>query len=166
MRRRVAEIVALVQREIGPLDAQARAELARELTAMLAPQRGLFEEPRPGLALVPPPVARQNAPQAGSAPRYSEFSEWWALYPQGWKVGKGAAWAAWQKHRPPFEQAIRTLAAYRESEEWARVNREGERCIPHPATWLNQHRWDDEPTPRRATLAPATQRMVERTGGF
>lgn len=169
MRRRVADIVALVQREMGPLDAQARAELARELTAMFAPQPSLFEEPRPVLALVPRANGNGNGHHPVSTRRpfdakeHERFAAWWAIYQR--KCGKGDAWAAWKKHLPPVEKIMATTAAYLESEEWAPKS-DGCRPIPHPTTFLNGGRWDDEPTPLRPTLAPATQRMVDRTGGF
>ena len=39
------------------------------------------------------------------------------------------------------------LAKWRNSDEWAE---DGGRYIPHPATWLNGERWEDEVRPRRA----------------
>ena len=35
------------------------------------------------------------------------------------------------------------LKAQRASEEWRRDNG---RAIPYPSTWLNNRRWEDEPT--------------------
>ena len=72
------------------------------------------------------------------------FEEFWVEYPR--KVGKDAAWRVWQRLRPDAKlQADITaaLAWQRTQENWLR---EGGRFIPNPATWLNQGRWQDEPT--------------------
>ncbi len=82
-----------------------------------------------------------NGKQAGSS--YSQdFLAFWAAYPR--KAGKGAAWRSWLGLRPSSELAQRILeavAAHSKSEQW---QRESGRFIPHPATWLNQKRWEDE----------------------
>lgn len=74
-----------------------------------------------------------------------EFECFWAAYPR--KTGKGAAHKAWQKLRPShsLQQAILSaIADQKTSRQW--LNENG-RYIPHAATWLNQRRWDDTPTP-------------------
>ncbi len=70
------------------------------------------------------------------------FDEFWKLYPR--KVGKGAAEKAWIKHAKTDELAATIFAevtAQSKSEQWLR---DGGKFIPHPATWLNQRRWEDE----------------------
>ena len=39
------------------------------------------------------------------------------------------------------ETIIPSLQVQKESEQWIR---ESGRYIPHPATWINQEKWDDE----------------------
>lgn len=74
-----------------------------------------------------------------------DFLSFWTAYPR--KEGKGAAWKAWQrtaKMRNPLELTV-ILAAierHKDTEQW-----DDPKFIPHPATWLNQRRWEDEPTP-------------------
>lgn len=73
----------------------------------------------------------------GPVARYSSnFIEFWQAYPL--KVGKEAAWKAWKKQRPPLPQVMSALAWQRTSRKW----KDG--FIPHPATYLNEHRWLDE----------------------
>lgn len=71
------------------------------------------------------------------------FEDFWVIYPR--KVGKGNAEKAWMKME--CAQRILKIATAvkiaKQSEDW-----KGEkRFIPHPATWLNQKRWEDELTP-------------------
>ena len=70
------------------------------------------------------------------------FPDWWATYPR--HVGKGAA-------RKAYAKAVKTvspealLAGVRRYAA-ARLGQD-ESFTAHPATWLNQERWSDEPTP-------------------
>jgi len=69
-----------------------------------------------------------------------DFTSFWNAYPK--KVGKGAAWSAWKRAKPPATSILLTvLEQQKDSEQWTRENG---RFIPHPATWINQKRWDDE----------------------
>lgn len=73
--------------------------------------------------------------------RYSqEFSEFWNAYPR--KVGKDKAWEAWQKKAPTLFDCISTLKWQINCQQWTK---DGGQFIPHPATWINQSRWQDEP---------------------
>lgn len=67
------------------------------------------------------------------------FEAFWALYPR--RVGKLLARSSWEKHKPPLELVKAALAWQGKSEQWTK---DGGQFIPHPATWLNQHRWEDE----------------------
>jgi hypothetical protein len=72
------------------------------------------------------------------------FDTFWAAYPR--QVGKDAARAAWRKRNPTSELVTQILAALewqRRSDQWIR---DGGRFVPNPATWLNQGRWQDEPS--------------------
>ena len=72
----------------------------------------------------------------------SLFDEFWKTYPK--KVGKGAALNAFKKLKVTDEFLNRMLSAVesqRKTEQW---RKDGGQFIPHPATWLNQGRWDDE----------------------
>ena len=52
---------------------------------------------------------------------------------------------AFQKLNPGeelLEQMLETIRQQKSSIQWLT---DGGRFIPHPATWLNQGRWEDEP---------------------
>lgn len=78
-----------------------------------------------------------------------DFERFWEAYPN--KVGKKAAWRAWEKakDRPPIEALRSAIARAKQSRQWQQG------YIPNPATWLNQGRWLDDygtdGTLRRAT---------------
>jgi hypothetical protein len=68
------------------------------------------------------------------------FSVLWDLYPR--KTGKASAVKAWTRLKEPDRQAaldaLPAHVAYWES------SRTAKHFIPHPATWLNGRRWEDE----------------------
>jgi hypothetical protein len=73
----------------------------------------------------------------------TEFNTWWTNYPR--KVGKPQALKAWNN-------ALKTTTTKQLHEgltnaknHWTTTNTKPE-YIPHPATWLNRHGWQDEYT--------------------
>jgi len=93
------------------------------------------------------------------------FSEFWRTYPK--KVGKDAAWRAWQKRRPDaalLASMLTALGWQSRQENWLKENGQ---YVPNPATWLNAGRWEDEP-PQTQSQAPAmskqTQRLIAAVG--
>lgn len=80
------------------------------------------------------------APEA--KPDDCHFDAFWQSYPR--KVAKDGARKAWAKIRPdePTVAAIfSALEWQRESEGW---RKNGGQFVPHPSTWLNNRRWEDE----------------------
>jgi hypothetical protein len=67
------------------------------------------------------------------------FEEFWKAYPR--KVGKGAALASWRKAKPPINAVLSAIQKARQSPDWLK---DRGAFIPHPSTWLNQSRWEDE----------------------
>jgi hypothetical protein len=69
------------------------------------------------------------------------FSEFWLPYPR--KVDKKGAHAAWKKLNPDEPLRRRIIAAVLASREgqWKGVD---VRYIPHPTTYINRRRWEDE----------------------
>ena len=70
------------------------------------------------------------------------FDEFWAAYPR--KVGKDAAAKAFAKRRVGvglLAQMLAAISIQKTGEQW---QRDGGQFIPHPATWLNEGRWQDE----------------------
>lgn len=82
----------------------------------------------------------------------SEADEWleafdldfWPLYPR--KVCKFASRKAWNKIRPRTQESLDAImeGLKRWLAYWSERETEPD-FIPHATTWLNQHRWEDEP---------------------
>lgn len=78
------------------------------------------------------------------------FEDFWNLWPTGHKVAKEDAIKAWKKLRVDdelFSKMAAALSWQKQSKSWTES---GGKYIPHPATWLNGHRWEDE-RPAEAT---------------
>ena len=71
----------------------------------------------------------------------SDFDIFWQEYPK--KVGKEAARKSWYKIRPNLQDVLKTLAWQKESKQWFE---KGGQFIPNASTYLNQHRFLDEPS--------------------
>jgi len=84
-----------------------------------------------------------------------EFEAFWTAYPR--KVGKGKAFQAWKnaKQRPSLSVLVRAIERATTTRDW---QKDGGQFIPHPATWLNQRRWEDE---IGVMLVTPTQRAEE-----
>lgn len=70
------------------------------------------------------------------------FDRFWAAYPR--KIAKTQAAKAFARLRPDealLARLLQALATHCRSEQW---QRDGGQFVPHPATWLNQRRWEDE----------------------
>jgi hypothetical protein len=82
-----------------------------------------------------------------------QFAAFWIAYPR--KVAKPDAERAWQKlalHNGDFERVMNALETQKRSPKWR--EQEGQ-FIPHPATWLNGRRFEDEADvaqPKRVAL--------------
>jgi len=70
------------------------------------------------------------------------FEDFWSAYPK--KVGKDAAAKAFARRKVDemlLASMLSAIGAQRRLEQWTR---DGGQYIPHPATWLNEGRWQDE----------------------
>lgn len=70
------------------------------------------------------------------------FAAFWEIYPR--KVGKDAARKAFEKISPDDALLLTISSAlerHKQSKQWTT---DGGQFIPHPSTWLNQKRWEDE----------------------
>ena len=95
-------------------------------------------------SLIPDSLNTPKPPRssAGADSLPDGFEQFWSAYPA--KKAKPAAVKAWAKLHPDEQMQAEILAAIereRRSEQWTR---DGGRFIPHPTTWLNQRRWEDE----------------------
>lgn len=80
------------------------------------------------------------------------FDRFWSAYPR--KTGKDAARKAFARRKVNDEllqQMLDAIETQKHSEQWTR---NGGQFIPHPATWLNQGRWQDETEPLPFADAP------------
>ena len=71
-----------------------------------------------------------------------DFQTFWEHYPR--KVGKKAAIKAFEKVADEAEAIIDGAKRYAQD-----PNLPETQFIPHPATWLNEGRWEDDPLPER-----------------
>ncbi len=81
-------------------------------------------------------------PKGVTFDKNKQFELFWTAYPR--KTAKAAAVKAWAKIKltPELMASIMVgLNAAKGSDGWVR---DGGRFIPHPATWLNGKRWEDE----------------------
>lgn len=86
------------------------------------------------------------------------FAAWYAEYPR--KVGRPNALRAFRAHAIAAGVDAVTAGLARWVEHWRAEGTE-QRFIPHPATWLNQHRWDDPPPAPRRRGSEREQRNAE-----
>jgi hypothetical protein len=70
-----------------------------------------------------------------------DFDTFWKKYPR--KIGRKAARRSWDKakDRPSIDVILAAIEAQKRSPQWTK---DDGAFIPHPSTWLNQGRWDDE----------------------
>ncbi len=83
------------------------------------------------------------------------FQKFWSVYPN--KKAKGSAEKAWAKIKPDqllSETIVQAVMKQRASEDWTK---DGGKFVPHPATWLNAKRWEDE-------VKPAGQSISKHSG--
>lgn len=89
------------------------------------------------------------------------FEVFWSSYPR--HTNKQAAFKAFAKLNPD-EVLMQTMLAaidrQKQSDQWTK---DGGQYIPHPATWLNGRRWEDEmPKAVQYTKTVAAQRYQQR----
>ena len=115
-------------RNAGAMLGEERREEKTPIVPADAWREGTIEEPK---------AKTPRTPKITSIP----FADFWIIYPR--KAAKASAEKAWIKLSPDqtlFDRICDALSAQRESEQW---RGDGGRFIPHPATWLNQKRWED-----------------------
>ncbi|HEY5918591.1 MAG TPA: helix-turn-helix domain-containing protein [Chryseolinea sp.] len=73
---------------------------------------------------------------------HSGFDQFWKAYPR--RIAKKKALQVWSKIKfepDTLQKILNSLETYKKTPQWTKDNGS---YIPHPATWLNQERWDDE----------------------
>lgn len=98
----------------------------------------------------------------------ADFELFWEAYPK--KKAKQDAEKAFAKVAVPVQVLLAAIEAQKRSEDWTKENGQ---FIPHPATWLNGKRWEDQmetvtsaPQSREldADEVAAIQRMLQEDG--
>lgn len=76
-----------------------------------------------------------------SPPKDDAFDTFWSAYPR--KVGKEKARTSFRAaiKKTTLEIMLSAIEMQNRSDQW---RRDGGQYIPHPSTWLNQGRWEDE----------------------
>ena len=102
-------------------------------------------------------ITSNNNPSLDQDMMERSFDLFWNYYPR--RVGKGNArkafFRAWTK-LGSGEKIISAVFAYAES-----VKTKENRFIPHPSTWLNHERWDDELEERSDFEDLTTQQQMD-----
>lgn len=112
-----------------------------------------------------PSTKNQNNRSAVAPP---DFVRFWKAYPL--KKAKPVALNAWNKINPDKQLAETIIAAVEKQKMWDDWTKDNGQYIPHPATWLNQGRWEDEERkrtrqdegPERLITSEEAHRSLER----
>ena len=88
------------------------------------------------------------------------FDEFWTEYPK--KVGKDAARKAFDKRKPTRELLAQMVASIRAQVKTTAWQKDGGQFIPHPSTWLDEGRWQDEGVATVAPVAAGPDPELER----
>lgn len=91
---------------------------------------------------MPPRKDKDNNTPPTPSKGEERFKAFWKAYPR--KVGKEAAKKAFLRLKVTDDQLADMLAAIETQKLSFQWQREGGQYIPHPTTWLNQGRWEDE----------------------
>ena len=88
----------------------------------------------------------------------SIFESFWKSYPR--KVGKEKCRNWFKSHKPKedlVQKMIEAVEEQKKSKQWS-----DPQYIPHPYTWLNQGRWEDELTPSKdSTFQSAPKNPIQ-----
>lgn len=130
--RRIVPLVSPFDSEVNPLDLYVKGLDAEVKAPLICTSKTLDVE------------VKQNIRGIINKTDYSGlFDSFWSAYPR--KVAKQSALKAFKKLNPDEALLADMLAALdwqRTSDDW---QRDGGKFIPYPATWLNGHRWEDDP---------------------
>lgn len=76
-----------------------------------------------------------------------DFRTFWEAYPR--HVARKAALTRWLAINPSSELTQKIISAVEIQKQSPQWQRDRGKYIPHPATWLNQERWEDEMVPQK-----------------
>ena len=137
------------KREAGRKGGLAKAE--QSASKPVAPATKVLEQNASNSLAKTETETETSKKTSSTAAPSKEFDQFWATYPR--KVGKEAARKAYAK-----AMTKTTQARIMQSVEDLRIRVAGKdpNFTPHPSTWLNEGRWDDEvEAPQQARNVPA-----------
>jgi len=141
---------------VAPMDKDKDKDIDKDK----AMDKAMDKEPE---EVPPTPTEPKDIPPRKAAYSVS-FDEFWKAYPR--KAGKDAAWKAWQSRikagtLPSIEVLSAAIDIQKRSPAWTK---DAGQFIPHPATWLNQGRWQDEQagTPQSSGIKYWNETPAER----
>jgi len=104
--------------------------------------------------------ARTRSPRNGDPESDPTFAEFWEAYPR--KAAKGAARQAWASNGCGRLAETIVAAVLKQKAGGSQLDQGvvGMKYIPHPATWLNQHRWEDEAGSQSAAQPSKSERTI------
>lgn len=117
--------------------------------------------PAPPIPLNPPKPSEPNGSSVISRPKPNGFDRFWEAYPR--KEAKAAARTAYAKAIKaipgPDPPGVILAAIEAQRPRWTE-----RQFIPHPATWLNKGRWEDEIPDERPD--PPSPKLVARHDNY
>lgn len=98
----------------------------------------------PGVTSALPKEEKRREEKIPPTPKGDDeaFERFWTAYPR--KVGKDAARKAFDKRKPSGEMVASMLTALASQIHSPNWTKDDGQFIPHPTTWLNEGRWQDE----------------------
>lgn len=86
-----------------------------------------------------------------------DFNKFWSAYPR--KAGnKQKAFEAFKKAGVPLETLLAAIEIQKQSSQWTKDNGQ---FIPHPTTWLNGKRWEDQVTVEKSGYVNGKRQLDE-----
>lgn len=104
----------------------------------------LAKIPKPDGATAPVPEAPAAKPTPKPEPKDYKFDEFWEVWPK--HVARPAAERAWAKLKPDSALRDKIVDDVRTRARSTNWTKEDGQFIPHPATYINGRRWEDEAT--------------------
>ena len=142
---KLAEQSTKVSRTVNSQKLAEQSTLATELAEQSTPEKlaiSTSELAEQSTKVSSPAVTQKKYITIQKKNIYNHFSKFWETYPK--KVGKGYAEKAFFKISPDdclLEIMLNAVIVQSKSEQW---QSDGGKYIPHPASWLNGRRWEDE----------------------
>lgn len=122
------------------------------------------------LPLIPDSSVNPPTPRKRGSAGADGFDEFWSAYPR--KTAKPAALKAFCKLAPSAELLDDLLQAIARQKSWPAWCKDEGQFIPHPATWINGRRWEDQAQAppavpfESAKTRAARERVFAMTGGI